>query len=74
MSARTSMLGLAEAAQRLGIPYQRAHRLLMVGVLPGRKRGGRWSVLAASVHRLRKSRRVRRLAPNHNPEVSDATQ
>ena len=47
------MIGLAEGAQRLGLPYQDAHRLLLTGVLQGEKRGGRWFVTRESVERVR---------------------
>lgn len=43
------MIGLAEAAVRLRIPYQDAHRLLLTGRLAGEKRGGRWFVRMADV-------------------------
>jgi hypothetical protein len=49
------MIGLAEGAQRLGLPYQDAHRLLLTGVLQGVKRGGRWFVTRESVERVQQS-------------------
>lgn len=49
-------IGLAEAAQLLGIPYQDAHRLLLIGRLRGQKRGGRWWVAAESVHEVVRER------------------
>lgn len=48
----TQMIGLAEAAQRLGLPYQSAHRLVLLGELGGEKRAGRWFVRLADVRRL----------------------
>lgn len=51
MPSRTEM-GLAEAAARLRIPYQDAHRLLLTGRIIGRKRGGRWFVSVAAVDNL----------------------
>lgn len=45
-------LGLAEAAQRLGIPYQSCHRLVVTGQLRGTKKMGRWLVVASDVLRL----------------------
>jgi hypothetical protein len=45
-------IGLAEAAHRLGIPYQDCHRLLLTGLLRGEKRRGRWYVLAEDVLQL----------------------
>ena len=49
------MIGLAEAAQRLRVPYQNCHRLLMTGVLRGEKRDGRWYVHASDVERFASS-------------------
>ena len=46
------MIGLAEAAQRLRLPYQDAHRLLLTGKLRGEKRKGRWYVSMNDVTRL----------------------
>ncbi len=51
-----SMIGLAEAAQRLGLPYQDTHRLLLIGRLRGEKRGSRWYVFLGDVERLAKER------------------
>lgn len=50
------MVGLAEAAQRLAVPYQDAHRLLLTGKLEGEKRGSRWWVTNESVERVRQGR------------------
>lgn len=50
------MIGLAEAAVRLGIPYQDAHRLLLTGKLTGEKRGSRWFVRISDVDRLANGR------------------
>lgn len=55
MKLRT--IGLAEAAQRLRIPYQDAHRLLLTGVLRGEKQGSRWRVVADDVERLARERK-----------------
>lgn len=49
-------IGLAECAQLLAIPYQEAHRLLLVGRLSGVKRGGRWVCSRESVERLLRER------------------
>lgn len=46
------MMGLAEAAHRLRVPYQNCHRLLLTGVLRGVKRDGRWYVYASDVETL----------------------
>lgn len=48
------IIGLAEAAAVLRIPYQDAHRLLMTGKLQGRKLRGRWMVRVESVEQLEK--------------------
>jgi hypothetical protein len=42
-------IGLAEAAARLRLPYQSAHRLVLVGALEGMKAGGRWIVSLQSL-------------------------
>lgn len=47
------MIGLAEAAAKLSVPYQDAHRLLLTGKLAGEKRGSRWFVRLADVERLK---------------------
>lgn len=52
MTVTTQMIGLALAAQRIMIPYQDAHRLLLIGKLRGEKRGGRWYVRLTDVERL----------------------
>ncbi len=46
------MIGLAEAAQRLALPYQDTHRLLLTGRLRGEKHRNRWYVLESDVDRL----------------------
>ncbi len=51
-----STIGLPEAAQRLSIPYQDCHRLLLTGVIRGEKCGNRWIVSLADVERLAKKR------------------
>lgn len=51
-----AMIGLAEAAQRLALPYQDAHRLVLTQKLRGEKRGGRWWVYNADVEKLERSR------------------
>lgn len=59
MNPQNRTLGLAEAAQQLRIPYQQAHRLVLVGILPGEKRHGRWYVDSARVKHLAESKQVR---------------
>lgn len=49
------MIGLAEAAMNLGIPYQDAHRLLLTGKIAGEKRGSRWFVRLADVELLKRA-------------------
>ena len=49
-------IGLAECALKLRIPYQDAHRLLLVGQLSGEKRGGRWVCTRESLERLVQTR------------------
>jgi hypothetical protein len=56
MDREDEMIGLAMAAAKLKIPYQDAHRLLLVGRLTGEKRGGRWFVRVADVERLLRER------------------
>lgn len=51
-----AMIGLAEAAHRLGIAYQDAHRLLLTGRLHGEKRGNRWFVRAEDVETVLRER------------------
>jgi Helix-turn-helix domain len=51
-----SEIGLPEAAQRLRIPYQDCHRLVLTGVLRGRKRGNRWLVEVEDLERLAEDR------------------
>jgi len=51
-----AMIGLAEAAHRLAIAYQDAHRLLLTGHLRGEKRRSRWYVLLSDVERLAQRR------------------
>jgi hypothetical protein len=50
------LIGLAVAAARLKIPYQDAHRLVLIGRLAGEKRGGRWYVRVADVERILRER------------------
>lgn len=61
MSVR-QMIGLAEAAQYLGIPYQNAHRLLLTGELRGEKRSGRWIVRREDAERLKSERECESVA------------
>ncbi len=54
MESRELMVGLAEAAATLRIPYHEAHRLLLLGGLRGSKMRGRWMVRVGDVERLAK--------------------
>lgn len=45
-------MGLAEAGQKLRLPYQQVHRLLLIGEIRGEKIGSRWRVSAEDVNRL----------------------
>ena len=56
MANTERMIGLAEAAQKLGLPYQNCHRLLLMGQLRGEKRAGRWFVLVHDVERIVRQR------------------
>ena len=47
-----SGVAIEEAAAKLKIPYQDAHRLLLTGRLRGEKRGGRWYVRVTDVERV----------------------
>jgi hypothetical protein len=57
MDSGDGMMGLAEGAARLKLPYQDAHRLLLTGRLVGEKRAGRWWVTVESVERLAREQR-----------------
>lgn len=57
-NAQVQMIGLGEAAARLHIPYQDAHRLLLTGKLTGQKRKGRWFVDIESVKRMELERQA----------------
>ncbi len=52
MDERKDEIGLAEAAQLLRLPYQSAHRLVLMGELAAVKRSGRWFVRRADAARL----------------------
>jgi hypothetical protein len=48
---KSKTIPLALAAQRLGVSWTRAWRLVLTGQLEGSKIGGRWVVSAASIER-----------------------
>lgn len=54
---RDEMIGLADAAFRLRVPYQTAHRMVLLGKLAGTKEEGRWKVRLADLNRLLAERR-----------------
>ena len=60
-------IGLAEAAVRLRVPYQDAHRLLLTGKLNGQKRNGRWFVDMESVKRIELERQAATYADGPTP-------
>ena len=68
---QNTMLGLAECAFKLRIPYQDAHRLLLVGELVGEKRGKRWVVSSESLERLLRLRHARPSSMQQRVEVTD---
>lgn len=54
------VIPLTEAAQRIGISWERAWRLLLQGVLRGEKRSGRWFVSESTVMvQIARQRRLR---------------
>lgn len=69
MTSRGATLGLAEAARKLRVPYRQAHRLVLVGLLSGKKVAGRWLVTHASVRRLTKALVVRSVAKTRQREA-----
>ncbi len=48
------MIGLQEAAERLGVHYMTVYRYVRTGRLPAVKRGGEWRVEPAALERLRR--------------------
>ena len=52
VSVAEELMGLADAAARLRVPYPTAHRLLLIGRLRGQKHGGRWMVPRSDVMSL----------------------
>lgn len=71
------VVGLAEAAQRFRLPYERCYRLVLTGVLPARKSGGRWMLSTDDVERvanqLNAAQRERTSAVNMGGQVSGLT-
>lgn len=59
------MVDLVEAASRLRIAYQAAHRLVLTGELKGQRRNGRWYVDAAHLE-LVAERREQASPPESN--------
>lgn len=55
MSSKTlpfNGMPMVDAAQRLGLSWGQAWRLVLTGALPGRREGRRWMVDAEAVDRL----------------------
>jgi hypothetical protein len=53
--SKRSEISLTDAAQRLGISWGRAWRLILTGKLAGEKREGRWFVNELSVAEMESS-------------------
>lgn len=68
MPAVKRSVGLSEAAHALGLSYQVAHRLLLVGILRGRKHTGRWLVDVADLRRLARSPHLATRKRRSSPE------
>jgi hypothetical protein len=66
-------MGLVEAAQFLRLPYQQAHRLILVGKLRGQRRGSRWFVRSADVRRLARRRGRQQDNSLNQPEETNAS-
>ncbi len=49
---KARLIGLADAAALAMMPYQDAHRALLMGKLRGEKRGSRWFVRLLDAQRL----------------------
>lgn len=49
---------LSDAAQRLGMSWERTWRLVLTGALVGQKHDGKWTVSQASVDRFETVRRA----------------
>lgn len=58
MSKDQRKVSLADAAKLLGMSWQQAWRLVLIGELAGEKMGGRWIVTSESVDAYR-SRPIR---------------
>lgn len=52
MRQERQVVGLAEAAQRFRMPYEKCYRLVLTGVLPARKSAGRWMLSTEDVERV----------------------
>jgi hypothetical protein len=65
--ARNEEVGLAEAAKVMGVTWASAWSALLRGELEGRKVGGRWRVLRASVDTWRRNAAERAGIPRLDP-------
>ena len=63
----TEMIGLAEAAALARIPYQDAHRAMLVGKLRGQKKGQRWFVRLDDAQSYAKELAAGRRDPGFDP-------
>ena len=63
------MIGLAEAAAHLRMPYQNAHRLVLTGQLIGEKRGSRWYVKLIDVQRMLRAAEAARTASSEGDRL-----
>ena len=52
MPDQKKKIGLSEAAHRLGVSYNHAHRLALIGDLDAEHTGDRWYVTRESVDRM----------------------
>ena len=66
---KEAMIGLAEAAMQLGVPYQDAHRLLLTGKMSGEKRGSRWFVRLVDVEKLKAITSPKAAVEGQHPRV-----
>jgi len=64
-SSGARLIGLQEAADRLGVHYMTVYRYIRTGRLPAVKEGGQWRIERAAVDRLRRPAVPRRRAPRH---------
>ncbi|MCA9312008.1 MAG: helix-turn-helix domain-containing protein [Phycisphaerales bacterium] len=66
MTGVEDLIGLADAAALLRVPYQKAHRLVMLGELPAIKQAGRWVVRREDVDKIATLRPSRQATPDQD--------